>query len=164
VWLTRGKKVQMMISVMKWLWPANTTGPTWMTKEKGRQSQQFTQETVFSSRWRAEFSSCWWFFSLLCKQPSGRRFSSSANFLPTTQAPPFLFTGGGLTSGYVDGHSMTKSLQISLFFSNEIDFIKLSNILLRTPFELKLDNQIAVNMFYRKKQIIKTLCIFENMF
>jgi hypothetical protein len=100
----------------------------------------------------------------LCKQPSGRRFSSSANFLPTTQAPPFLFTGGGLTSGYVDGHSMTKSLQISLFFSNEIDFIKLSNILLRTPFELKLDNQIAVNMFYRKKQIIKSLCIFENMF
>jgi hypothetical protein len=88
---------------------------------------------------------------------------------PLTSFPPHkhllsFSTGGGLTSGYVDGHSMTKSLQISLFFSNEIDFIKLSNILLRTPFEPKLDNQIAVNMFYRKKQIIKTLCIFENMF
>jgi len=167
VWLTRGKKVQMIISVINWLWPANTTGPTWMTTEKGRQSQQFTQEIVFS-RWRAEFSSCWWFFSLLCKQPSGRRFSSSANFLPTTQAPPFLFHWRWIDFRLCGRTFYDKITRNLIILSNEIDFIKLSNILLNTfwaetTYHLAMigkKNQMAVNMFYSKNQIIKNLCIF----
>jgi hypothetical protein len=72
-----------------------------MTKEQGRQSQQFTQETVFSRlqnfhRVDDSLASC-------ASNPL------VGDFLPPlTSFPPHnhllsFSTGGGLTSGYVDG-------------------------------------------------------------